>query len=189
MNLSADIAGLCVFTDNVRDPWWSPGGLNRGAIKSVVKLGFNPAQAYRDTLYKNAINPVVSFPGQGTVLWGDKTMTNKPSAFDRINVRRLFIFIEKAISRASKFFLFEFNDSFTRSQFVSTVDPFLRDVKGRRGMSDYLVVCDGSNNTSTVIDANEFRADFYIKPSKSINFITLTFVATKTGVAFSEVIG
>ena len=189
MNLSADIAGLCVFTDNVRDPWWSPGGLNRGAIKSVVKLGFNPAQAYRDTLYKNAINPVVSFPGQGTVLWGDKTMTNKPSAFDRINVRRLFIFIEKAISRASKYFLFEFNDSFTRSQFVSTVDPFLRDVKGRRGMSDYLVVCDGSNNTSTVIDANEFRADFYIKPTKSINFITLTFVATKTGVAFSEVIG
>lgn len=189
VNINADIAGLCVYTDSVRDPWWSPGGLNRGAIKSVVKLAFNPSQAYRDDLYKNAINPIVSFPGQGTVLWGDKTMTNKPSAFDRINVRRLFIFLEQAVSRVSKYFLFEFNDAFTRSQFVAATDPFLRDVKGRRGMYDYLIVCDDSNNTPQVIDGNEFRADFYIKPTKSINFITLSFVATKTGVAFSEVIG
>jgi len=189
ISINADVAGLCVYTDSVRDPWWSPGGLNRGNIKSVVKLAWNPAKAYRDDLYKNAVNPIVSFPGQGTVLWGDKTMTNKPSAFDRINVRRLFIFLEQAVSRVSKYFLFEFNDAFTRKQFVNMVDPFLRDVKGRRGMYDYLVVCDDSNNTGEVIDRNEFKADFYIKPTKSINFITLTFVATKTGVAFSEVIG
>ena len=189
--LAGDMAGLCVFTDTSKDAWWSPGGLNRGKVKGVVKLAFNPSQGARDQMYKSpyGINPVVSMPGQGTVLWGDKTMLTKPSAFDRINVRRLFIVLEKAIATASKYMLFEFNDAFTRSQFRGMVTPFMKDVKGRRGMYDFMVVCDETNNTGEVIDRNEFVADIYIKPARSINFITLNFVATKTGVEFSELFG
>jgi phage tail sheath protein FI len=187
--LNADIAGLCARTDSTNDPWWSPGGLNRGQIKNVVKLAFNPNKTQRDNLYKNGINPVVSYPGEGTVLWGDKTLLTKPSAFDRINVRRLFIVLEKAIATAAKYQLFEFNDAFTRSQFRNMVEPFLRDVQGRRGIFDFRVVCDESNNTGEVIDRNEFVADIYIKPARSINFITLSFIATRTGIAFDEVVG
>jgi hypothetical protein len=185
--LNADTAGLCARTDQTNDPWWSPAGFNRGAIKNCVKLLFSPNQTDRDTLYKNGINPVVSFPGQGVVLYGDKTLLAKPSAFDRINVRRLFIVLEKAISTAAKFQLFEFNDVFTRAQFKSLVEPFLRDVRGRRGIYDFRVVCDETNNTGEVIDRNEFVADIYIKPAKSINFIYLNFIATRTSVSFEEV--
>jgi hypothetical protein len=187
--LNGDIAGLCVRTDTTNDPWYSPAGFNRGQIKNIVKLAYNPRKADRDSLYKSGINPVVTFPGQGTVLFGDKTLQSKPSAFDRINVRRLFIVLEKAISTAAKFTLFEFNDTFTRSQFRSLVTPFLRDVKGRRGITDFLVVCDETNNTGEVIDRNEFVGDIYIKPARSINFIQLNFVAVRTGVQFSEVVG
>jgi phage tail sheath protein FI len=187
--LNGDVAGLCARTDNIADPWYSPGGLNRGIIKSVVKLALNPTKTERDELYKNGINPVVSFAGEGTVLWGDKTLLSKPSAFDRINVRRLFIVLEKAIATASKYQLFEFNDAFTRAQFRNLVEPFLRDVKGRRGIIDFLVVCDDTNNTGEVIDRNEFVADIFIKPARSINFIQLNFVATRTSVSFDEVIG
>lgn len=187
--LNGDIAGLVVRTDDVRDPWFSPGGFNRGQIKNVVKLAYNPRKAYRDVLYKAGVNPVVTFPGQGTVLFGDKTLLAQPSAFDRINVRRLFIVLEKAISTAAKFTLFEFNDEFTRAQFVNLVEPFLRDVQGRRGIYDFRVVCDESNNTGEVIDRNEFVGDIYIKPARSINFIQLNFVAVRTGVEFSEVVG
>jgi hypothetical protein len=187
--LNGDIAGLCVRTDLERDPWFSPAGFNRGAIKNVTKLAWNPNKAERDTLYKNGINPVVSFPGEGVVLYGDKTMLSKPSAFDRINVRRLFIVLEKAIARASRYSLFEFNDEFTRAQFVALVEPFLRDVQGRRGIYDYRVVCDETNNTPEVIDSNEFVGDIYIKPARSINFIQLNFVAVRTGVAFEEIVG
>lgn len=187
--LNGDTAGLCVRTDQTNDPWWSPAGFNRGQIKNIVKLAYNPRQADRDTLYKAGINPVVTFPGQGTVLFGDKTLLAKPSAFDRINVRRLFIVLEKAIATASKFTLFEFNDAFTRSQFKNLVVPYLRDVKGRRGVYDFLVVCDETNNTPEVIDRNEFIGDIYIKPARSINFIQLNFVAVRTGVAFEEVVG
>ena len=185
--LNADTAGLCARTDQTNDPWWSPAGFNRGAIKNCVKLLFSPNQTDRDTLYKNGINPVVSFPGQGVVLYGDKTLLAKPSAFDRINVRRLFIVLEKAIATAAKFQLFEFNDVFTRAQFKSLVEPFLRDVRGRRGIFDFRVVCDESNNTGEVIDRNEFVADIFIKPAKSINFIKLNFVATRTSISFEEV--
>jgi hypothetical protein len=185
--LNADTAGLCARTDNTNDPWWSPAGFNRGAIKNCVKLLFSPNQTDRDTLYKNGINPVVSFPGQGVVLYGDKTLLAKPSAFDRINVRRLFIVLEKAIATAAKFQLFEFNDVFTRSQFKSLVEPFLRDVRARRGLYDFRVVCDETNNTGEIIDRNEFVADIYIKPAKSINFIYLNFIATRTSVSFEEV--
>ena len=187
--LNGDIAGLCARTDNVADPWFSPGGFNRGQIRGAVKLAFNPNQTQRDDLYKARVNPVVTFPGQGTVLFGDKTAQAKPSAFDRINVRRLFIVLEKAIATAAKFQLFEFNDEFTRAGFRNLVEPFLRDVQGRRGITDFAVVCDDTNNTGEVIDRNEFRADIFIKPARSINFITLNFVATRTGVAFSEVAG
>ena len=187
--LNGDIAGLCVRTDATRDPWFSPAGLNRGQIKNVVKLSWNPNKTNRDDLYKIGVNPIVSFPGEGTVLFGDKTMLSKPSAFDRINVRRLFIVLEKAIATAAKYSLFEFNDEFTRSQFVSLVDPFLRDVQGRRGIYDYRVVCDETNNTPEVIDRNEFVGDIYIKPARSINFIQLNFVAVRTGVAFDEIVG
>jgi hypothetical protein len=187
--LNGDIAGLCARTDNIADAWFSPGGFNRGQIRGAVKLAFNPNQTQRDELYKSRVNPVTSFPGQGTVLFGDKTAQAKPSAFDRINVRRLFIVLEKAISTASKFQLFEFNDEFTRAQFRNLVEPFLRDVQGRRGITDFSVVCDDSNNTGEVIDRNEFRADIFIKPARSINFIQLNFIATRTGVAFSEVAG
>ena len=187
--LNADTAGLCVYTDNVRDPWWSPAGFNRGIIKNVVKLAWNPTKTDRDTIYPAGINPVVAFPGQGVVLFGDKTLQAKPSAFDRINVRRLFIVLEKAIAVAARFSLFEFNDEFTRASFVSLVEPFLRDVKGRRGIFDYRVVCDTTNNTPEVIDSNRFIGDIYIKPARSINFIQLNFIAVRTGVEFSEIVG
>lgn len=187
--LNADIAGVCARTDLTNDPWFSPGGLNRGQIKNVVKLSFTPNQAQRDQLYKNGINPVVTFPGQGTVLYGDKTLLAKPSAFDRINVRRLFIVLEKSIATAAKFQLFEFNDPFTRAQFRSLVEPFLRDVQGRRGVIDFRVVCDERNNTGQVIDRNEFVADIFIKPARSINFITLNFIAARTGISFDEIGG
>jgi len=187
--LNGDIAGLCAFTDQVRDPWFSPAGFNRGAIKNAVKLSWNPNQTQRDILYPLGVNPVVTFPGQGTVLYGDKTLQSKPSAFDRINVRRLFITLEKAISRAAKFSLFEFNDDFTRAQFVALVAPFLRDVQGRRGIYDFRVVCDTTNNTPQVIDNNQFVGDIYIKPARSINFIRLNFIAVGTGVQFTEVTG
>jgi hypothetical protein len=187
--LNGDIAGLCARTDLERDPWFSPAGFNRGQIKNVVKLAWNPTKAERDTLYKAGVNPVVTFPGEGTILYGDKTLLSRPSAFDRINVRRLFIVLEKAISRASRASLFEFNDEFTRAQFVNLVEPFLRDIKGRRGIYDYRVVCDTTNNTPEVIDRNEFVGDIYIKPARSINFIQLNFVAVRTGVSFNEIVG
>jgi len=185
--LNGDVAGLCARTDLTNDPWFSPGGFNRGQIKNVVKLSFNPNQAQRDLLYKNGINPVVSFPGQGTVLYGDKTLLTRPSAFDRINVRRLFIVLEKAIATAAKFQLFEFNDDSTRSQFRAIVEPFLRDVQGRRGITDFRVKCDTSNNTGEVIDRNEFVADIFIKPARSINFITLNFIAARSSISFDEI--
>ena len=187
--LNGDIAGLCARTDLERDPWYSPGGLNRGIIKNVIKLAYNPTKTNRDDLYVKGINPVVSFQGEGTVLFGDKTMLSKPSAFDRINVRRLFVVLEKSIARAARFSLFEFNDQFTRAQFVALVEPFLRDVQGRRGITDFRVVCDETNNTGEVIDRNEFVGDIYIKPARSINFIQLNFVAVRTGVSFDEVVG
>ena len=187
--LNGDIAGLCARTDLERDPWYSPGGLNRGIIKNVIKLAYNPTKTNRDDLYVKGINPVVSFQGEGTVLFGDKTMLSKPSAFDRINVRRLFVVLEKSIARAARFSLFEFNDQFTRAQFVALVEPFLRDVQGRRGITDFRVVCDETNNTPEVIDRNEFVGDIYIKPARSINFIQLNFVAVRTGVSFDEVVG
>ena len=183
------VAGLCANTDQIADSWFSPAGVNRGQLLGVTKLAFNPKQADRDILYKARANPIVSFPGQGTILFGDRTLLSKPSAFDRINVRRLFNTLEKAISTAAKAQLFEFNDEFTRAQFKNLVEPFLRDVKGRRGLSDFLVVCDSTNNTSQVIDSNQFVADIFIKPAKSINFITLNFVATRSGVEFNEIAG
>jgi hypothetical protein len=187
--LNGDIAGLCVRTDNTNDAWWSPAGFNRGQIKNLVKIAFNPRKSERDVLYSNGINPVVTFPGQGTVLYGDKTLQAKPSAFDRINVRRLFIVLEKAISTSAKYSLFEFNDAFTRAQFRNLVTPYLRTIQGRRGITDFLVVCDDTNNTPQIIDTNQFVGDIYIKPARSINFIQLNFVAVPTGVQFSEVVG
>jgi hypothetical protein len=187
--LNGDIAGLCARTETTNDAWFSPAGFNRGQIKNIVKLRYNPTLPNRDLLYKNSINPVVTFPGQGTVLFGDKTGTKKPSAFDRINVRRLFITLERAISNSSRFSLFEFNDEFTRSQFRNLVIPYLRDVQARRGITDFLVVCDTTNNTAERIDRNEFWGDIYIKPNRSINFIQLNFVAVRTGVQFSTIIG
>ena len=187
--LNGDMAGLCARTDLIADSWFSPAGFNRGVVRGAVKLAFNPTKAQRDELYPARINPVATFPGQGTVLFGDKTALSSPSAFDRINVRRLFITLEKAISTASKFQLFEFNDEFTRANFRNIVEPFLREVQGRRGITDFLVVCDETNNTGDVIDRNEFKAEIFIKPARSINFITLSFVATRTGVSFDEVAG
>ena len=183
------VAGLCANADNVADSWFSPAGVDRGQLLGVSKLAFNPKKADRDSLYKARVNPLVSFPGQGTILFGDKTLLAKPSAFDRINVRRLFITLEKSISTAAKAQLFEFNDEFTRAQFRNLVEPFLRDVRGRRGLTDFQVICDETNNTSQVIDANRFVADIFIKPSRSINFITLNFIATRSGVEFSEIAG
>jgi hypothetical protein len=188
--LNGDMAGLCARTDNVNDPWFSPAGFNRGQIRGVVKLSMNPTpEAHRDDLYIDSINPVVSFPGEGTVLFGDKTLQSKGSAFDRINVRRLFIVMEKAISTASKFQLFEQNDSFTRAQFKNMIEPFLRDIQGRRGITDFKVICDDTNNTSEIIDGNKFVADIFVKPTRSINFIQLNFVAARSGVDFSEIAG
>lgn len=185
--LNGDVGGLCARTDFTNDPWFSPGGLNRGQIKNVVRLAVSPTKTQRDTLYKKGVNPVVTFPGEGTVLFGDKTLLAKPSAFDRINVRRLFIVMEKAIATAAKFQLFEFNDGFTRAQFKNLVEPFLRDVQGRRGITDFVVKCDESNNTGEVIDRNEFVADIFVKPNRSINFITLNFVAARSAINFSEI--
>jgi len=185
--LNGDIAGLAARTEEIADAWFSPAGFNRGQLRGVVRLGFNPSKTHRDELYKNNINPVVSFPGQGTVLFGDKTMQTKASAFDRINVRRLFIVLEKAIASASKFQLFELNDEFTRAQFRNLVVPFLRTVQGRRGITDFRVVCDETNNTGEVIDRNEFVADIFVKPARSINYIQLNFIATRSGIDFDEV--
>ena len=184
--LNGDVAGTCVVADVANDPWFSPAGYNRGVIKNAVKLAWSPKKAERDELYKTGVNPIVGFPGNGIILFGDKTLLAKPSAFNRINVRRLFIVLEKAVATAAKFQLFEFNDAFTRAQFRSLVEPFLRDVQGRRGIYDFRVVCDETNNTAEIIDQNEFRADIFVKPAKSINFITLTFVATRTGISFEE---
>ena len=187
--LNGDLAGLSARTDLIADAWYSPAGLNRGIIRGAVKLAFNPNKTQRDDLYRARVNPVATFPGQGTVLFGDKTGLTAPSAFDRINVRRLFITLEKAVATASKFQLFEFNDEFTRANFRNIVEPFLREVQGRRGITDFLVVCDETNNTGEVIDRNEFIAEIFIKPARSINFITLQFIATRTGVSFDEVAG
>jgi len=187
--LNADLAGVCALTDAVADPWWSPGGLSRGQIRGAIELALNPTQTERDKLYRERINPVVTFPGEGTMLWGDKTALSQNSAFSRINVRRLFITIEEACKIAARSILFEFNDDFTQSAFRNMVNPYLRDIQARRGITDFLVVCDSSNNTPQVIDNNEFRADVYVKPARSINFITLTFIATRTGVSFAEVTG
>ena len=187
--LNGDIAGLAARTDILADSWFSPAGLNRGVIRGAAKLAFNPTKTQRDDLYTNRVNPVATFSGQGTILFGDKTGLGSPSAFDRINVRRLFITLEKAVATASKFQLFEFNDEFTRANFRNIVEPFLREVQGRRGITDFLVVCDETNNTGEVIDRNEFVAEIFVKPARSINFITLSFVATRTGVSFEEVAG
>ena len=187
--MNGDIAGLCARTDFTNDPWWSPAGLNRGLVKNIVKLSWEATKADRDTLYQLGVNPLITQRGSGVVLWGDKTMQTVPSAFDRINVRRLFIVLEKAIAIAAKAMLFEFNDEFTRSQFVNLVEPFLREVQGRRGITDFKVVCDSSNNTGQVIDTNNFIGDIYIKPARSINFIQLNFIATRTDVSFSEIGG
>jgi phage tail sheath protein FI len=187
--LNGDIAGTCARNDITNFPWFSPAGTSRGAILNAVKLAYNPSKSQRDRLYTNRINPVVFLPGSGIVLFGDKTGLARSSAFDRVNVRRLFIYLENAISQAAKDQLFEFNDEITRTNFVNIIEPFLRDIQAKRGIFDYVVVCDQTNNTAAIIDNNEFVADIYIKPTRSINFIGLTFVATRTGVAFEEVVG
>ena len=187
--LCGHVAGSCARTDYLEDPWWSPAGVARGQIRGSVSLAFNPTQTQRDLLYRKRVNPVVAFPGEGTMLWGDKTALARNSAFNRINVRRLFLTIEEAIKVAARSVLFEFNDEFTRNNFKAMVNPYLRDVQARRGITDFVVVCDETNNTGQVIDNNEFRADIFVKPARSINFITLTFIATRTGVDFAEVIG
>jgi hypothetical protein len=187
--LNGDIAGLCVRTDSQRDPWFSPAGYNRGLIKNVIKLAWNPNKTARDQLYKIDVNPVMTQVGEGTLLFGDKTMLGRASAFSRINVRRLFIILQKSVSLAARSTLFEFNDTFTRTQFKNTVEPFLRDIQGRRGITDFRVVCDVTNNTPAIVDANEFVGDIYVKPARSINFVQLNFVAVRTGVEFSEIVG
>ena len=187
--MNGDIAGLCARTDYSHDSWWSPAGLNRGTIKNIVKLSWEATKANRDTMYPLSINPIITQTGAGVVLWGDKTMQTVPSAFDRINVRRLFIVLEKAIAVAAKAMLFEFNDEFTRAQFVNMVAPFLREVQGRRGITDFKVVCDSSNNTGQIIDTNQFVGDIFIKPARSINYIQLNFIAARTDVSFSEIGG
>jgi hypothetical protein len=186
---SGHLAGLCAYTDDVTEPWFSPAGLNRGQLRSVSKLALNPNQTQRDDLYRARVNPIVSFPGEGIVLYGDKTALSRPSAFDRINVRRLFITLEKAIATFAKYQLFELNDEFTRAAFRAAVEPYLRTVQARRGITDFRVICDTTNNTGAVIDSNGFVADLYIKPARSINFITLNFIATRTGVEFKEIVG
>jgi len=183
------VAGLCANTDLVAEPWFSPAGFNRGQLRGVTKLALNPTQLERDDLYKERINPIVSFPGQGIVLFGDKTALKKASAFDRINVRRLFNIVERSIKQYAKSQLFEINDEFTRSAFVASVEPFLRNIRGRRGITDYRIVCDATNNTAAVIDSNQFVGDIYIKPVKSINYISLNFIATRSGVSFNEIAG
>ena len=187
--LNGDVAGLCVNTDSVAQPWFSPAGFNRGTVKNVIKLAWNPSKTYRDTLYSVGVNPVVTFPGQGTVLFGDKTLLSQPSAFDRINVRRLFIILEKAIAAAAQYSLFEINDSYTQTQFMNLVTPYLRNVQGLRGITAFQVVCDSTNNTPAVINNNQFVGDIYIQPSRSANFIQLNFVAVNTGVSFNTLVG
>ena len=186
VGMNADIAGLLAATSFYNEPWYSPAGLQRGQVRNVVKLGYNPSKEQRDQLFSSRVNPIVTFPGDGTVLYGDKTALTYSSAFDRINVRKLFLILEREITKISRNVLFEFNDPVTRSMFKNNVAPFLRDVQSRRGLIDFLVVCDQSNNTPEVVVRNEFVADIYIKPNKSINFVTLNFVATKTGVSFAE---
>jgi hypothetical protein len=181
------MAGLCAYTDEVNDPWFSPAGLNRGQLRGITKIAYNPKQIDRDELYNNNINPIVNMPGSGIVLWGDKTGQKKTSAFDRINVRRLFIVLQRTCREAAKFQLFELNDEFTRNAFINIVEPYLRDVKGRRGITEFKIVCNEKNNTPQVIDSNQFVADIYIKPARSINYITLNFIATRTGVSFTEI--
>ena len=185
---NGDVAGLCASVTANGTPWFSPAGLNRGGIRNAIKLAYSPTKAERDSLYQNRINPITSLPGQGIVLFGDKTALASPSAFDRINVRRLFLVAEKTIGNAAKGVLFEVNDEFTRNNFKNVVEPYLRGIQAARGITDFLVVCDETNNTAAVIDSNEFKADIYIKPARSINFITLTFIATRSGVAFEEVV-
>lgn len=185
---SGSVAGLLAETDRTRGSFFSPAGFRRGQIRNVVKLAFNPTEADRDTLYKAGINPIVTFPGEGTVLFGDKTKTLRPSAFDRINVRRLFILMEKSITIAARDVLFEFNNEFTRSQFINIVEPFLRTIQGQQGITNFAVVCDETNNTGDVVDRNEFVADIYVQPSRSINFIQLNFIATRTGVSFETIV-
>ena len=187
--MNGDIAGLCARNDINNFPWFSPAGTARGAILNAVKLTYNPSQTQRDKLYSNRINPIIFSPGGGIILFGDKTGLGKASAFDRINVRRLFIFLENAISSAARDQMFEFNDEITRTNFVNIVEPFLRDVQAKRGIFDFRVICDETNNTAAIIDNNEFVADIFVKPARSINFIGLTFVATRTGVSFEEVVG
>jgi phage tail sheath protein FI len=188
--LNADVAGVCAYTDTVSRPWFSPAGYNRGQIRNVIKLAYNPMKkADRDKLFNNGVNPVLSSVGAGTVLFGDKTLLSKPSAFDAINVRRLFIILEKAIATAAQYMLFEMNDEFTRAQFVGMVEPYLREIKGSRGIFDFRVVCDETNNTPEVIDNNSFVGDIYIKPSRAIREIQLNFVAVRTGVEFQEIVG
>lgn len=187
--LNADIAGLCAQVDNTNDPWWSPGGYNRGRLKNVVSLAFNPNKQSRDSIYKVGINPVVTFQTDGTILYGDRTLQGKQSAFSQIGIRRLFILLQKAIGNAAKYFLFEFNDQFTRAQFRAMIEPYLREVKGRRGMDDFKVVCDTTNNTAEVIMRGEFIGSIFIKPNYSINWITLNFIAVRRDVSFEEVAG
>ena len=186
---NGDVAGLCVATSRAQDDWFSPAGLNRGGIQNAVKLAFNPNKAQRDDLYTSAINPIVSFPGAGPVLFGDKTALASPSAFDRINVRRLFLNIEKRARGLAEAVLFEQNDAITRGAFNAALSGYLAEVQARRGVTDFLVVCDDSNNTAEVIDRNEFVAEIFVKPTRSINYVTVTVTATKTGVSFAEVIG
>lgn len=186
---NGDIAGLCVETGADLDPWFSPAGFTRGVLRGVIKLAYTPAKSDRDKLYQARINPISTFPGRGTVLYGDKTALSTPSAFDRINVRRLFLTVEKQVENLAKNVLFDLNDEITRSSFANAVGGFLREVKARRGLTDYLVICDDTNNTGDVIDRNEFVAEIYLKPSRSINFITITFVATRTGISFDEIVG
>ena len=184
---NGDMAGLVLNTANVAEPWFSPAGFARGVLRNAIKLAFSPNKTQRDTLYASRVNPIVSFPGQGVVLFGDKTAQGFASAFDRINVRRLFLVIERVIGTAAKTQLFEQNDEAQRTLFTNIVEPYLRDVQGRRGVTDFLVKCDESNNPPDAVDRGEFYAEIYVKPTRTINYITLTFVATRTGVSFAEV--
>ena len=186
---NADVAGLMVRTDIEQFPWYSPAGQQRGVLNNAIKLTYNPNKAQRDSLYEARVNPIVNQPGTGIVLFGDKTALSFASAFDRINVRRLFLTVEKSLESVANAQLFEFNDQITRANFTNVVEPFLRDVQAKRGLFDFRVICDESNNTADVVDNNEFRADIFLKPTKSINYVTLTFVATRTGVSFEEVTG
>ena len=189
MPLNGDVGGLCARTDQEADTWFSPAGLQRGILNSPIKLAFNPVQQQRDELYRIGYNSVVSFPGQGIMLFGDKTLSPKPSAFDRINVRRLFIYMEKVIAQSARSVLFQFNTDFTRSQFASQVEGFLGGILAGQGLTDFEVVCDDTNNTADIVDSNKFVADIFVKPTKSINFIRLSFVAVRSGVSFEEAIG